>query len=77
MSRLIIFGSIAGFAILENCVVLVYYIVSQFQRADEDPAELLADELAHPQVAGSVKRNSRSRSRKNTASRKSGTARKF
>jgi hypothetical protein len=51
MSRLIIFGSIAGFAILENIVVLTYYIVSQFKRADEDPAELLADELAHPQVA--------------------------
>ncbi|MCJ7523610.1 MAG: sugar transferase, partial [Candidatus Aminicenantes bacterium] len=49
MSRLIIFGSIAGFAVLENIVVLAYYIVSQFKRADEDPAELLADELAHPQ----------------------------
>jgi lipopolysaccharide/colanic/teichoic acid biosynthesis glycosyltransferase len=51
MSRLIIFGSIAGFAILENIVVLTYYIVSQFKRADEDPAELLADDLAHPQGA--------------------------
>jgi len=50
MSRLIVFGSIAGFAVLENIVVLVYYIVSQFRRADEDPAELLADELAHPQM---------------------------
>lgn len=49
MSRLIIFGSIAGFAILENMVVLAYYVVSQFRRAEEDPAELLADELAHPQ----------------------------
>jgi hypothetical protein len=49
MSRLVIFGSIVGFAALENIVVLVYYIVSQFKRADEDPAELLADELAHPQ----------------------------
>ncbi|MFH2108805.1 MAG: sugar transferase [Chrysiogenia bacterium] len=49
MSRLIIFGSIAAFALLENGVVLVHYIVSQFKRADEDPAELLADELAHPQ----------------------------
>jgi lipopolysaccharide/colanic/teichoic acid biosynthesis glycosyltransferase len=50
MSRLIVFGSIAGFAVLENIVVLAYYIVSQFKRADEDPAELLADELAHPQA---------------------------
>lgn len=51
MSRLIVFGSIAGFALLENMVVLAYYIVSQFWRADEDPAELCADELAHPQMA--------------------------
>lgn len=51
MSRLIVFGSIAGFAILENIVVLAYYIVTQFKRADEDPAELLVDELAHPQMA--------------------------
>ena len=50
MSRLIVFGSIAMFALLENFVVLVYYMVFQFKRADEDPAELLADELAHPQV---------------------------
>ena len=49
MSRLIIFGSIAAIALLENIVVLAYYLVAQFQRADEDPAELLADELAHPQ----------------------------
>jgi len=49
MSRLIVFGSIAAFAILENIVVLAYYVFSQFKRADEDPAELLADELAHPQ----------------------------
>jgi len=49
MSRLIIFGSIAGFAVLENTIVLVYYIVSQFKCADEDPAEILVDELAHPQ----------------------------
>jgi lipopolysaccharide/colanic/teichoic acid biosynthesis glycosyltransferase len=54
MSRLIIFGSIAGFVILENIVVLAYYITSQFKRADEDPAELLADELAHPQMAVEV-----------------------
>ncbi len=52
MSRLVIFGSIAGFAIFENIVVLAYYIYCQFRRATEDPAELLADELAHPQ--GSV-----------------------
>jgi len=51
MSRSIIFGSIAGFAVLENIVVLAYYITSQFKHADEDPAELLADELAHPQIA--------------------------
>ena len=51
MSRLIVFGSIATFALLENFVVLVYYMVFQFKRADEDPAELLADELAHPHVA--------------------------
>jgi lipopolysaccharide/colanic/teichoic acid biosynthesis glycosyltransferase len=53
MSRLIIFGSIACFAVFENIVVLIYYIVFQFRRATEDPAELLADELAHPQtIAG-------------------------
>jgi hypothetical protein len=50
MSRLIVFGSIAGFAVLENAVVLAYYVVSQFKRADEDAAELLADDLAHPQA---------------------------
>jgi lipopolysaccharide/colanic/teichoic acid biosynthesis glycosyltransferase len=50
MSRLVIFGSIAGFAALENLVVLAYYLVCQFRRAEEDPAEILADELAHPQV---------------------------
>jgi lipopolysaccharide/colanic/teichoic acid biosynthesis glycosyltransferase len=49
MSRLIIFGSIAGFAVFENMVVLAYYMVYQFRRADEDPAELLVDDLAHPQ----------------------------
>jgi lipopolysaccharide/colanic/teichoic acid biosynthesis glycosyltransferase len=51
MSRLIVFGSIAGFAVLENAVVLAYYTVSQFLRADEDAAELLVDDLAHPQMA--------------------------
>lgn len=50
MSRTIIFGSIGAFAVMENVVVLVYYVVAQFRRADEDPAERLADELAHPQV---------------------------
>lgn len=54
MSRLIIFGSIASFAVLENIVVLAYYLVSQFRRADEDPAELLADDLAHPQMAPGI-----------------------
>jgi lipopolysaccharide/colanic/teichoic acid biosynthesis glycosyltransferase len=49
MSRLIIFGSVLGFAILENVVVLTRYTIFQFRRADEDPTELLADELAHPQ----------------------------
>ncbi len=51
MSRLIVFGSVGAFALLENIVVLLYYIVYQFKRADEDPAELLVDELAHPQAA--------------------------
>lgn len=54
MSRLIIFGSVLGFALFENIVVLAYYVVYQFRRADEDPAELLADELAHPQIIGSI-----------------------
>jgi lipopolysaccharide/colanic/teichoic acid biosynthesis glycosyltransferase len=54
MSRLIIFGSIAAFALLENLVVLAYYGVFQFKVAEEDPAELLADELAHPQVATEI-----------------------
>lgn len=49
MSRTIIFGSIGAFAILENIIVLVYYAVAQFNRAHEDPAEALTDELAHPQ----------------------------
>ncbi len=49
MSRLIIFGSIAAFIVLENMIVSVYYLYAQFRRAKEDPAELLADELAHPQ----------------------------
>jgi len=51
MSRLIIFGSIGVFALLENSVVLVYYLVFQFSRADDDPAEILVDQLAHPQGA--------------------------
>jgi lipopolysaccharide/colanic/teichoic acid biosynthesis glycosyltransferase len=50
MSRLVVFGSVLGFAVFENIVVLTYYLVEQFRRADEDPAELLADELAHPQI---------------------------
>jgi lipopolysaccharide/colanic/teichoic acid biosynthesis glycosyltransferase len=50
MSRLIVFGSVTVFALLENLVVLIYYVTAQFKRADEDPAELLADELAHPQL---------------------------
>jgi len=48
MSRLVIFGSIALFALLENLVVTAYYLYAQFLRAEEDPAEILADELAHP-----------------------------
>ena len=48
MSRLVIFGSIAVFALLENLVVAAYYLYAQFLRAEEDPAERLADELAHP-----------------------------
>lgn len=51
MSRLVIFGSIALFALLENLVVAAYYLYAQFLRAEEDPAELLADELAHEREA--------------------------
>lgn len=51
MSRMIIFGSIAAFIVLENMVVSVYYLYAQFLRAEEDPAELLADELAHEREA--------------------------
>lgn len=50
MSRLVIFGSIAGFIVLENIIVAVYYMFAQFRRAEEDPAEIAADELAHPQA---------------------------
>lgn len=50
MSRLIIFGSIGTFIVMENVIVTTYYLFAQFRRADEDPAELLADELAHPQA---------------------------
>lgn len=49
MSRLVIFGSIVAFAALENLVVAAYFVYAQFRRAEEDPAEMLADELAHPQ----------------------------
>lgn len=48
MSRLIIFGSISTFIVLENIIVAIYYLFAQFRRAEEDPVELLADELAHP-----------------------------
>jgi lipopolysaccharide/colanic/teichoic acid biosynthesis glycosyltransferase len=54
MSRLIIFGSIVLFALLENLVVTAYYLYAQFLRAEEDPAEILADELAHPLGAKTV-----------------------
>jgi len=54
MSRLVIFGSIALFALLENLVVTAYYLYAQFRRAEEDPAEILADELAHPMGAKKV-----------------------
>lgn len=47
MSRLVIFGSIALFALLENLIVLAYYVYAQFRRADEDPAESMVDELSH------------------------------
>lgn len=50
MSRLIIFGSIAAFIVLENVIVAIYYSFAQFCRAEEDLTEIMADELAHPQA---------------------------
>jgi lipopolysaccharide/colanic/teichoic acid biosynthesis glycosyltransferase len=55
MSRLIIFGSIAVFALLENLVVLAHYVFMQFSRAQEDQALDLSDELMHPEVSAPEK----------------------
>jgi lipopolysaccharide/colanic/teichoic acid biosynthesis glycosyltransferase len=55
MSRLIIFGSIAVFALLENLVVLTHYVYMQFSCAQEDQALDLTDELTHPEVSAPEK----------------------
>jgi lipopolysaccharide/colanic/teichoic acid biosynthesis glycosyltransferase len=55
MSRLIIFGSIAVFALLENIVVLAHYVFMQFSRSQEDQALDLTDELTHAEVSAPEK----------------------
>jgi lipopolysaccharide/colanic/teichoic acid biosynthesis glycosyltransferase len=55
MSRLIIFGPIVAFALLENIVVLIYFIYAQFSRSQEDLALDLTDELTHAEVSAPEK----------------------